>query len=193
MPAHVVRPFAKALFCCYLSYTSHSPGSRSVFRWGSQDSENGIICLKPHKLVRIRALCFQSLGSFVQTALTPCPRDSLARGHGPRSLWHSCSFRRALWDLLGFPIHGGQPRPSVKQTFFGPHRWDEVVASVLHHGPWLPLRLPCGKETFGGQFTLSAFPHCVILVIELCASPLSPPTPFSPCVSFQMKDPFLHL
>lgn len=100
----------------------------------------------------------QSLGSFVQTALTPCPRDSLTRGQGPRSLWHSCSFRRALWDLLGFPMHGGQPRPSVKQTFFGPHRWDEVVASVLHHGPWLPLRLPCEKEPSWWPFHSVGFP-----------------------------------
>lgn len=57
--------------------------------------------------MRLKALGLQSLGSSLQTARTTCPRDILTWGHSPCSLWLSCCFRKVLWDLPRFPIHGG--------------------------------------------------------------------------------------
>lgn len=125
MPAQVGRPFAAALFCFSLSYSSHGPGTSVCFRNGA------ISTLKTHHLSEVPQ------AGEAQSSLPPEPGLFFADRLDHMSHRHSHLGPQPLLSLAQLLFQEGtvgpaqvsyprrSPRPSVKQTFFsGPHLWD---------------------------------------------------------------------
>lgn len=120
------------------SFNHHNHPGKSV-------SENETISLKSHKLVRIRALCFQSLSSSMQTAGTTCYRDCPSGGVALTPPWQSCRFRKgggAAW----FPIQGGQLVLSQANLLGSP--LGLVGGFCAPQRPVAVSDTPCAKELF---------------------------------------------
>lgn len=125
MPAQVGRPFAAALFCFCLSYSSHGPGTSVCFRNGA------ISTPKTHHLSKVPQ------AGEAQSSLPPEPGlffadrlDHMSQRHshlGPQPLLSVAQllFQEGAMGPAQVSYPRRSPRPSVKQTFFsGPHLWD---------------------------------------------------------------------